>query len=133
MEVLLRQLRPLPDGQLEYQDTELAAEEVLIGSAPQCQIQWVGEGIAPRHASLRYSASGAVLKCRRGYRIHVNGRPTAGGVLGVSDGPHLGPPPLGFVTPPAGNPPAGFLTANGAGREAAPRLAPTTLLRERRP
>jgi len=79
MQVLLRQLRQLPDGQLEYQDTELAADELLIGSAPQCQIQWVGEGIAPRHASLHYSASAAILKCRRGCRINVNGRPSTGG------------------------------------------------------
>src|SRR5258706_4018660 len=102
MELLLRQLRKLPDGQLEYQDTELAADELLIGSAPHCQIQWVGEGIAPRHASLRYRASGAVLKCRGGYRIHVNGRPSAGGVLGVGDELHLGPHRLRLITPPGG-------------------------------
>jgi len=67
MQVLLRQLRQLPDGQLEYQDTELAADELLIGSAPQCQIQWVGEGIAPRHASLHDGAGGAEHNLARTY------------------------------------------------------------------
>src|SRR5258708_7999187 len=102
MHVLLRQLRKLPDGQLEYQDTELAADELLIGSAPQCQIQWVGEGIAPRHASLHYSASGAILKCRRGYSISVNGRPSAGGALRVGDELRLGPHRLRLMAAPGG-------------------------------
>src|SRR5258707_5827732 len=102
MQVLLRQLRKLPDGQLEYQDTELAADELLIGSAPHCQIQWVGEGIAPRHASLHYSAGGAILKCRRGCRISVNGRPSAGGALRVGDELQLGPHRLRLMSPPSG-------------------------------
>ena len=102
MHVLLRQLRKLPDGQLEYQDTELAADELLIGSAPQCQIQWVGEGIAPRHASLHYGASGAILKCRRGCRIRVNGQPATGGALRVGDELHLGPHRLRLMSPPSG-------------------------------
>jgi predicted CXXCH cytochrome family protein len=102
MELLLRQLRKLPDGQLEYQDTELAADELLIGSAPHCQIQWVGEGIAPRHASLHYSAGGATLKCRRGCRINVNGQPSAGVVLRVGDELQLGPHRLRLMSPPSG-------------------------------
>src|SRR5712675_3391 len=102
MQVLLRQLRKLPDGQLEYQDTELAADELLIGSAPQCQIQWVGEGIAPRHGSLHYSARGAILKCRRGCSISVNGQPSAGGALRVGDELQLGPHRLRSIPAPAG-------------------------------
>src|SRR5882672_700813 len=102
MELLLRHLRKLPDGQLEYQDTELSADELLIGSAPDCQIQWVGEGIAPRHASLQYSANGAILKCRRGCRVSVNGQSSAGGVLRAGDELHLGPHRLRLMSPPSG-------------------------------
>src|SRR5260370_9299512 len=102
MELFLRQLRRLPDGQLEDQDAEVAAAEVLIGSAPHCQIQWVGEGIAPRHASLHYSAGGAILKCRRGCRISVNGQPSTGGALRVGDELQLGPHRLRLMSPPSG-------------------------------
>lgn len=102
MQLLLRQLRRLPDGQEEYQDIELATDELLIGAAPDCQLQWVGAGIAPQHASLQYRAGDALLKCRRGLRVTVNGRPSAGGALQVGDELQLGPHRLRLVSPPAG-------------------------------
>jgi len=102
MELLLRQLRKLPDGQFDYHDLELATDELLIGSAPHCQLQWVGAGIAPLHASLIYRAGGAILKCRRGCRINVNGKPSSGGALQVGDELQLGPHRLRLVSAPSG-------------------------------
>lgn len=102
MELLLRQLRRLPDGQRDYHDLELATDELLIGSAPHCQVQWLGAGIAPHHASLRYRSGGAMLKCRRGLRINVNGKPLSGGPLQVGDELQLGPHRLRLVAAPSG-------------------------------
>ena len=102
MELLLRQLRRLPDGQVDYQDLELATDELLIGSAPHCQLQWVGAGIAPLHATLRYRSSGAIVKCRRGCKINVNGKPSSGGSLQVGDELQLGPHRLRLLAAPSG-------------------------------
>jgi predicted CXXCH cytochrome family protein len=102
MQLLLRQLRRLPDGQIDYQDLELATDELLIGSAPHCQLQWVGVGIAPVHASLKVRSGGVIVKCRRGLRISINGKPSSGGALHVGDELQLGSQRLRRVAAPGG-------------------------------
>jgi hypothetical protein len=102
MQILLRQLRQRADGQVEYQDTELAVDELLLGSAPHCQLHWVGDGIAPQHASLRAAAGGVTLNCRRGCSVTVNGATTASATLQPGDELRLAQHRLRVVPPPGG-------------------------------
>jgi len=111
MQILLRQLRQRADGQVEYQDTELAVDELLLGSAPHCQLHWVGDGIAPQHASLRAAAGGVTLNCRRGCSVTVNGATTVARTAAIRP---LGMPSL-----------VGKKANNQA--KATPTRAPTTL------
>ena len=45
MKVLLRLVRPGPEGSTEYQDTEISADELSLGSAPDCTVQLLGEQV----------------------------------------------------------------------------------------
>jgi len=50
MDVLLRELREGPDGIAEYYDTEIATQQITLGSSPDQNIQLLGRGIARQHA-----------------------------------------------------------------------------------
>jgi predicted CXXCH cytochrome family protein len=112
MDVLLRQVRQAPDGTIEYQDTELVADVLTLGSAADCTIQLLGDGVAPRHASLRVAGAGLALGCVRGSVAAVNGTPTGSSNLQVGDLVEIGGNRLRLVQPPAGFDAAIELEAN---------------------
>lgn len=102
MDVLLRQVRQASDGAVEYQDTELSAEALSVGSAADCTIQLLGEGVAPRHATIRSAGAQLSITCTRGHRLALNGTSTGSGVLKVGDLAEIGGNRLRLVQPPAG-------------------------------
>jgi predicted CXXCH cytochrome family protein len=102
MDVLLRQVRQGADGAIEYQDTELSAEVLSVGSAADCTIQLLGEGVAPRHASIRGTREQLLITCTRGHRIALNGTPTSSAQLQVGDLADIGGNRLRRVEPPGG-------------------------------
>ena len=102
MDVLLRQVRQGADGGIEYQDTELSAESLSVGSAADCTIQLLGEGVAPRHASIRGAGTQLSISCSRGCRIAINGTRTSAAALKTGDLVEIGGNRLRLVEPPAG-------------------------------
>ena len=102
MDVLLRQVRQGADGAVEYQDTELSAESLSVGSAADCTIQLLGEGVAPRHATIRGAGAQLSISCFRGFKVAINGTPTAAAALKVGDLCEIGGNRLRLVEPPAG-------------------------------
>jgi predicted CXXCH cytochrome family protein len=102
MDVLLRQVRQGADGTIEYQDTELSAESLLVGSAADCTIQLLGEGVAPRHATIRGARAQLSISCFRGCKVAINGTLTSAAALKVGDLAEIGGNRLRLVEPPAG-------------------------------
>jgi hypothetical protein len=62
MDILIRQLKDGPDGVAEYNDTELAADSLTIGSGAESSLQLLGESVAAEHAIIR--SVGGNLPCR---------------------------------------------------------------------
>ena len=102
MDVLLRQVRQGADGGVEYQDTELSADSLSVGSAADCTIQLLGEGVAPRHATIRGGGAQLSISCFRGRKIAINGTLTTASPLKVGDLAEIGGNRLRLVEPPAG-------------------------------
>src|SRR5579863_4382134 len=102
MDVLLRQVRQAADGAVEYQDTELDADVLSVGSAADCTIQLLGEGVAPRHATIRVSGMQLTISCNRGHFIALNGARIGSAILKVGDLAEIGGNRLRLVQPPAG-------------------------------
>ena len=102
MEVLLRQLRPEPDGAVEFLDSEISADVLSVGSAPACTIQLLGEGVAPRHASIRGGRDQLSIICRRGCKVALNGKPVVSAAIQVGDLVEIGGNRLRRIEPPAG-------------------------------
>lgn len=103
MEALLRQLKDGPDGVLEYNDTELTADSLTVGSAANCSLQLLGEAVAPQHAAIRISGGGqASIACRPGQRLQLNGAQVTSSSLRVGDRIEIGGHQLQLVDPPMG-------------------------------
>ena len=102
MDVLLRERRTRADGFVEYQDAEISASTVNLGSAPDQTIQLLGRTIAPRHAQIRLSGTEASVSCRRGLQILVNGESKRAATLKLGDVMELGGHRLQVLTPPGG-------------------------------
>jgi predicted CXXCH cytochrome family protein len=85
MDVLLRELREGPDGIAEYYDTEIAGNELTIGSSADQNIQLLGREIAPEHAVIKASGGQLELTCRSGERVRVNGKNKETAKLSVGD------------------------------------------------
>jgi hypothetical protein len=73
MDVLLRELRTGSDGIVERHDTEFSGERVVIGSAPDANVQLLGEGIGAKHATITGDGAQLQLRCARDCRVLVNG------------------------------------------------------------
>ena len=56
-----------------FTDRALNLKSLRIGSAPDQELQLVGEGILPHHAELTIDSNGAKISCRRGAVVSVNG------------------------------------------------------------
>lgn len=102
MDALLRELREGPDGIPEYHDTELAGDELTIGSSADQRIQLLGRAVAPEHAVIRKSGAKLEVDCRGGQRVLVNGEQVASAQLEVGDVIELGGHRLTIAEPPAG-------------------------------
>lgn len=102
MDVLLRQLRASPDGGTEYQDTELSAELVSLGSAADCTIQLLGEGVEARHATLRARRHEIAIACERRATVTLNGRRVTSGTAKPGDLLEIGGHRLRVLEPPSG-------------------------------
>src|SRR5579864_7799288 len=102
MDALLRQLKDGPDGVPEYHDTELSADSLTIGSAANCSIQLLGEGIAPSHAVIRSVSGKITIACRAGQRVSLNGASVSTATLALGDRLEIGGHQLQLVDPPIG-------------------------------
>jgi predicted CXXCH cytochrome family protein len=102
MEVLLRQLRQGPDGAVEYQDTELTADALSLGSAADCTIQLLGEAVAANHATIRGGRRQLSIACHRRCKAVINGVSSASATLKIGDLIEIGGHYLRLVEPPAG-------------------------------
>jgi hypothetical protein len=102
MEALLRELHEGPDGIPEYRDTEISANDLTIGSAPDQRIQLLGSAIAPEHAVIRKSGAKLEVSCRGGERIRVNDAEVSSAKLETGDVIELGGHKLTIAEPPGG-------------------------------
>src|SRR5690349_23497423 len=102
MKVLLRLVRPGPEGSTEYQDTEISADELSLGSAPDCTVQLLGEQVGAHHAYIRLSSDRWAISCGRGLSIALNGKPTSAARLRATDLVEIGGHRLRLIEPPAG-------------------------------
>lgn len=102
MQLLLRKMVPDASGLIEYSDRELDADAILIGSSPQCDIQILGEGIAPRHARLHRVAKHNVLRAEAGQRFILNGKPAKKATLQTGDQVAIGIQLFACTEPPSG-------------------------------
>ena len=100
--MLLRQLRTGPDGATEYQDTELSAEVLSLGSAADCTIQLLGTGVEAHHAALRSRGSDFSIECQRPATVAVNGRRTRSATVKAGDLLEIGAHRLRVLEAPAG-------------------------------
>jgi hypothetical protein len=101
MDVLLREIRE-QSGAQELHDTELSVAELSIGSASNQSVQLLGQDVAPRHAIIKLTSTGAVIECLRGQRITVDGEPRSSGSLQSGAVIELGGHQLTLVRAPLG-------------------------------
>ncbi len=98
MDVLLREVRTRADGRAEYIDTEITGDVFTVGSAPECALQLLGEGIGPRHADVR----GVSLECVGKHRVVRNGDAVRKAKLAIGDVVEVGGHRLTVIEAPAG-------------------------------
>lgn len=98
MDVLLREVRKRADGRTEYIDTEIVGDVFTVGSAPECALQLLGDGIGPRHAGIK----GTSLQCEGGHRVVRNGQSIAKAKLALGDVVEIGGHRLTVIEAPAG-------------------------------
>jgi predicted CXXCH cytochrome family protein len=102
MDVLLRELRQRSSGAVEYQDTELTADVLSVGSAANCAIQLLGVAVSPRHAIIARRGGRLFIRCQRGRKVTLNGSTTATATLNEGDLIEVGGHRLRVLAPPAG-------------------------------
>jgi predicted CXXCH cytochrome family protein len=102
MDVLLRLVRTGADGAVEYQDTELSADVLSVGSAPDSAVQLLGAAVAAHHATIRPSATEWLIACIGRCKVTVNGKRLASASLKVGDLVEIGGHRLRLIDPPAG-------------------------------
>lgn len=73
MDILIRQTGGVHSSDAIFTDRALAIKSLHIGSAPDQELQLVGEGILAHHAKLTITGKEVRISCRRGAVISVNG------------------------------------------------------------
>ena len=101
MFALVRQLREGP-GVCEYIDTELSADVITIGSAPDRDIQLLGRGVAADHAIIRRSAGTLGIVARGGALLQINDVARTAAPLTPGDTIDVGGNLITMLPPPAG-------------------------------
>jgi hypothetical protein len=103
VDALLREIGRGSDGTTEYRDLEVSAPRITIGSAPDRNIQLLGENVAPEHAELKLrSANEIELVCRRGSTVGINGEEATSATLSAGDRVQIGGNTVTVFEPPAG-------------------------------
>ena len=102
MQALLRYLRQGRDRIAEYSDTEISANAITIGSAPDRHIQLVGYGVAGRHAAIRRAGDAFVIAARGRARLSVNGTEVSNARLAIGDRIEIAGHRLTVIDAPAG-------------------------------
>lgn len=102
MDVLLRQLRPGPDGAIEYQDIEVSADELSVGASADCTLQLLGEGVSAHHAMIRIRGTQLTLLGLKGAKVRINGALRRAAALQPGDLIEIGGHRVRVVDPPAG-------------------------------
>lgn len=74
MQLLLRKITVDGSGVQEYLDSEIAADEICIGSAPQSDIQVLDGGIAALHARIGMRQGTVYVKAEKGLTVIHNGK-----------------------------------------------------------
>jgi predicted CXXCH cytochrome family protein len=102
VQALLRYLRQGRERVAEYSDTEISAEPLTIGSAPDRHIQLVGQGILPHHATIRRDGDQFAIAARGRARLAVNGKEVRSARLTVGDKVQIAGHTLTIIEAPAG-------------------------------
>jgi hypothetical protein len=102
MKILVRYLRQGPDGTLDYQDSEVSAAALTIGSAADRHIQLLGRLVGADHAEITGSAAKLKISCRRGFKVRVNDREVESSPVQSGDRIRIDGHQLALVNPPAG-------------------------------
>lgn len=90
MQLLLRKLTSDSSGVEEYLDSEISAEEIVIGSAPQSDIQLLDSGIGGIHARLKIHGEKAVVQAEKGRTVLHNGKAAKQAELAAGDELRIG-------------------------------------------
>jgi predicted CXXCH cytochrome family protein len=102
VQALLRLVRQGADGIPEYQDTEVSADILSIGSAADSSLQLLGSAVAASHAAIRRAGDGFSISARGASRFTLNGREVASAALAEGDFIGIGKHRLQRVAAPAG-------------------------------
>jgi predicted CXXCH cytochrome family protein len=102
VEVLLRRVVRIDDGNVAASDTGLSVEAITIGSAAANTIQLLGRAVGITHATLRQSGDALRLRCTRGCRVTINSKVRSRAVLRVGDQITIGGHRLVLLATPAG-------------------------------
>jgi len=102
MQLLLRKCTLNERGETELSDIELSADQITFGSAPDCDVQLLGENIRARHALLRISRGAARIEAARGCELSYNGGAVARAQLRGGDTLEFGAHRLQVMDAPAG-------------------------------
>ncbi|MFW6094287.1 MAG: FHA domain-containing protein [Pseudomonadota bacterium] len=90
-------------GVASYRDTELAAQQLTLGSSPDQSIQLLGVDVRGAHAVLRPAGAGRLqVQCRRRAEVLVNGSATRSATLSEGDVLEVGGHRLRVIEAPAG-------------------------------
>ena len=85
MQLLLRKLSITEDNETEIADFELTRDTVVLGSAPDCDIQLLGKNIQGKHATIRKNEHGFLLQAKKGLNFLHNGKPVKQAQLNLDD------------------------------------------------
>lgn len=103
MQLLLRKRTINTQGQAEFSDIELAAESIVIGSAPDCNLQLLDAQIGAQHAFIRSAGKGgARIAAAKKVKFIHNEKSVAQADLKVGDTLAFGAHKLTVVEAPSG-------------------------------
>ena len=102
MDILLRETLTAADQGTEFQDRELSASVITLGSRQDQTIQLLGEAVGGRHAELRASGGVLQIKALRGYELIQNGEPCSSVSLSPGEQVQIGGNTLEAMPAPGG-------------------------------
>jgi len=85
MQFLLRKTTQDGQGDAQLIDVELAADVITLGSAPDCDIQLLGEKIIAQHATIQKEKGVVTLEASHGCHFSHNGKQVKSSELRIGD------------------------------------------------